>query len=64
MNIYAGYQEQAGRDRLTACPYNGIDVCMASFSAMVIDKYQSEKCCSTEDFDDCPIFLSKVLRKV
>jgi hypothetical protein len=31
---------------------------------MVIDKYQSEKCCSTEDFDDCPIFLSKVLRKV
>ena len=64
MNIYTGYQEQSrygGHE--AACPYNGIDVCMASFSAMVIDNYQREKCCGTEDFDDCPIFLSKVLRR-
>jgi hypothetical protein len=63
MNTYAGYQEQRGCDRGTACPYSGIEVCTASFSAMVIDKYQREKCCGTEDFEDCPIFLSKVLRR-
>lgn len=45
------------------CPYKGDIVCMASLSSMAIDTYQRERWCSTDDFDTCPIFLSKVLRK-
>jgi hypothetical protein len=45
-----------------ACPYNGINVCMASFSSMAIAA-KKDSCCSTDNYDDCPIFLSKVLRK-
>jgi hypothetical protein len=47
----------------TACPYNGFNVCMASFSSMLLDSRKREICCSTENYDDCPIFLSKVLRR-
>lgn len=55
MNTLTAHDEQA-------CPYNGINVCMASFSLMAIDK-KKDNCCSTDDYDDCPIFLSKVLRR-
>lgn len=64
MNTHKGYQAQSRYGGYeTACPYNGVNVCMASFSSMVIDTYQRESCCSTDDYDNCPIFLSKVLRK-
>jgi len=45
------------------CPYNGIDTCMASFSLMLIDNKQRETCCGTDNYDNCPMFLSKVLRR-
>jgi hypothetical protein len=45
-----------------SCPYNGITVCMASLSSMAIDT-KGMTCCTSEDFDNCPIFLSKVLRR-
>ncbi len=64
MNIYTGYQEQStygGHE--TACPYNGVNVCTASFSSMAIDNQRRENCCGTDKYDNCPIFLSKVLRK-
>lgn len=65
MNIYSGCKEQArpGSDEMV-CPYNGINVCMASFSSMEIDNQKRQNCCGTENYDNCPIFLSKVLRKV
>ncbi len=44
------------------CPYNGINICMASLSAMLIDDKMHADCCGTEIYDDCPIFLSKILR--
>jgi hypothetical protein len=47
----------------TGCPYNGIKTCMASLSSMLIDDEKRAGCCGTENYDDCPIFLSKVLRK-
>ncbi len=65
MNIYTGYQEQSrygGRE--TECPYNGINVCMASFSSMLIDQQKKSDCCGTENYDNCPIFLSKMLRRL
>jgi hypothetical protein len=65
MNIYTGHQEQARYgSHETVCPYNGINVCMASFSSMAIDNQKRDNCCGTDNYDNCPIFLSKVLRKV
>jgi hypothetical protein len=66
MNTLISNQDQAkvkfiGYDK--ACPYNGINVCMASFSSMAIDNQKRENCCGTENYDNCPIFLSKVLRR-
>ena len=63
MNI-TSYQEQSGHAGYeTACPYGGVDICMASFSSMVIDNHKRKNCCRTDNYDDCPIFLSKLLRK-
>jgi hypothetical protein len=45
------------------CPYNGINTCMASLSSMLINDEKHAGCCGTENYDDCPIFLSKILRK-
>ena len=46
----------------TGCPYNGITVCTASVSSMVIDTHRREHCCGTDNYDNCPIFLAKILR--
>jgi len=47
------------------CPYfndkNGI--CAASLSRMAIDSNRRAGHCSTEDYDNCPIFLARTLRK-
>jgi hypothetical protein len=56
--------EQFGdRNHETTCPYNSVTICMASLSSMVIDLYQREQCCGTDNYDNCPMFLSKVMRK-
>ena len=45
----------ANRDRSTfrademTCPYNGVRVCIASFSSMTIDKRKKEDFCATEN---------------
>lgn len=46
-----------------SCPYNGFNVCLVSFSSMLLDARKREICCGTENYDDCQIFLSKVLRR-
>ena len=45
-----------------ACPYSCDHICHASFSLMHIDMKQRENCCNTDNYDNCPIFLSKILR--
>ncbi len=65
MNTLISNRDQATvrfTDYDKACPYNGINACMASFSLMAIDT-KRDNCCSTDDYDNCPIFLSKVLRR-
>jgi hypothetical protein len=47
-----------------SCPYNNINTCMASITSLPLDKQKKADCCSTENYDDCPMFLSKVLRRV
>lgn len=48
-----------------ACPYfsSKIGICLASLFLMALDKTKSEGVCASEDWDNCPIFLSKTLRK-
>jgi hypothetical protein len=46
-----------------ACPYNGINTCMASITSFPLDEQKKANCCSTENYDDCPMFLAKILRK-
>ena len=45
------------------CPYfeRGC-ACGASFSSLVIDRSRAATYCGGEDYDLCPLFLSKVLR--
>jgi hypothetical protein len=44
------------------CPFDGVATCLASLSSMVLDNSKRKMSCGTDNFDDCPIFLSKVLR--
>jgi len=44
------------------CPFDGITTCLASLSSMTLDTKKRKICCGTENFDECPIFLAKVLR--
>jgi hypothetical protein len=46
----------------SVCPYIDINVCTASISSMVINSQKRTDCCGTEDYDNCPIFLAKILR--
>ena len=45
------------------CPFDGVTTCLASLSSMALDSMKRQICCSTEKFDECPIFLAKVLRR-
>lgn len=47
------------------CPSDddGLTVCLASFSSMALDSLKRIHCCSMEKYDNCPIFLAKILRK-
>jgi hypothetical protein len=44
------------------CPYNGNTVCTASVSSMPLDTLRRAHCCTTDNYDNCPIFLAKILR--
>ena len=49
----------------TACPYvpTNMDYCSASVMSVQINDRMRDHYCSSEDFDRCPLFLAKVLRK-
>ena len=49
----------------SCCPYNGAatGICSASLSTMMIVPSMREGYCENENYDNCPIFLSKILRK-
>ena len=52
------------KDQEGHCPYfsTRIGVCLASLFLMAIEKSRREFVCSSDDWDDCPMFLSKTLR--
>lgn len=46
------------------CPYSGIsDVCNAALSSLLASEKARLTFCKSEDYDNCPLFLSKVLRR-
>ncbi|MEK6677979.1 MAG: hypothetical protein AABY39_01050 [Nitrospirota bacterium] len=47
------------------CPYCGIEssICTASISLFRANKNSRTNYCHNEDYDNCPIFLAKILRK-
>lgn len=46
------------------CPYvNALDICTASINLIAVTPYLRASFCGTENHDNCPIFLSKVLRR-
>ena len=47
----------------TGCPFNDTGVCAASFSSMAIDSQKRASYCGTDNYDNCPLFLAKILRR-
>jgi hypothetical protein len=47
------------------CPYRdaSVNICSASLTSLALDKARLSGYCSTENFDNCVLFLSKALRK-
>jgi hypothetical protein len=47
------------------CPYRNIETerCMAAISTMSLGPMTRLTYCDTENFDNCPVFLAKVLRR-
>ena len=55
--------------KTTICPnicpfYSKCDsICTASISSMSVSDFNAVMKCKSEDHDNCPVFLSKILRK-
>lgn len=47
------------------CPYHdsATNICIASLSSLTVDRERNNGYCSTDNFDNCALFLSKTLRK-
>ena len=47
------------------CPFGETEnnICLASLSAMVIGPSKKRDYCSNDNYDNCPIFLAKNLRR-
>jgi hypothetical protein len=48
-----------------ACPFDGAvtDICSASLSSLVIAPRKRRDYCSNENYENCPVFLAKILRR-
>ncbi len=52
-------------DREHGCPFGNAEssICSASLSSMVIGTSRRQAYCSGDNYDSCPIFLARMLRK-
>lgn len=50
--------------RTTYCPFNRLEVdrCQAAISQLKPTQSPHAGLCSSDGYDDCPLFLSKILR--
>ena len=64
MNTFTEMQDQKKfMVHETICPFNDASVCAASFSSMEIDSQKRASYCGTDNYDNCPLFLAKILRR-
>ncbi|MEC4685017.1 MAG: hypothetical protein VST71_04695 [Nitrospirota bacterium] len=61
--LSGGYLREGITRHKNVCPYNHGSVCVASISSFLIGHQRKADCCETEEYDNCPMFLSKILRK-
>ncbi|HSB51333.1 MAG TPA: hypothetical protein VLD40_01615 [Dissulfurispiraceae bacterium] len=64
-SVMAPEQVFSGETDSLSCPFYGeaTEICGASFSSLVISGAKKAVFCETEDYDRCPLFLSKALRR-
>ncbi len=50
---------------MSTCPYETFsnNYCAASIMTVVTNSYQKRNYCWTDNYDCCPLFLSKILRE-
>lgn len=48
-----------------ACPFGETEtnICLASLSGMIIGPDNRREYCSNDNYDNCPVFLAKMLRR-
>jgi len=66
MNIHHVPSSHYGwsKDAELQCPYLDMsDGCNAALSALLPSQRMRRNLCANEDYDNCPIFLAKILRR-
>lgn len=62
------FAAKPGKGYESMCPYynntNTANICMASISSLLTDLRRREIYCDSENYDNCPIFLAKCLRRL
>ena len=63
MNTYADVDIYKVMEK--SCPYCNIeaDVCVASLTSLKLETLMRLNYCSSDNYDNCPIFLAKNLRR-
>jgi len=48
-----------------SCPYHDVakNICAASLSSIAADRVRRASYCSTDNYDNCALFLAKTLRR-
>jgi hypothetical protein len=63
-NVNAALSVEIRNEFESRCPYHdGSDICDASIGQLIPSANERITYCNTENYDNCPIFLAKVLRK-
>jgi hypothetical protein len=66
VGMYSLQIERSGGSASTdACPFGSArtDICSASLSSMVIAPRKRMAYCSNENYENCPVFLARILRR-
>ncbi|MDA8241744.1 MAG: hypothetical protein M0Z67_15435 [Nitrospiraceae bacterium] len=47
------------------CPFSDREknICAASLSSMIVGPHNRKEYCFSENYDNCPMFLAKIMRK-
>jgi len=65
INLASEHSALCADAHMATCPYEtgSSNYCAVSIMTVATNSYQKMKYCWTDNYDCCPLFLSKVLRK-